>query len=420
MRLLKNKQFFALFAGRILTNIADSIYYIAAMWIVYDLTGNAFYTGLAGFLTSVPWALQFLTGPLVDKWATKSILVWTQALQGVLIAIIPLLALFDQLTVFWVLVLLPIVSMIQQFVYPAQTKVLPQIVKRGELVTANTYFSFAYQGIDFILNAIAGVFVAIIGVVWLFAMDSLLFILAAMLFMALRIPKKVDGPGTSATLLENVAQYKMELRLGFSYVFRSVLGLFTLGAIVTNFAIGGIMALLPAFADLQSGPALYGYYLAVLSIGGLLGSALAPGIQHLRMGTFYIVAFSAATVCWIISAWSTTPVISLIFFGLVWLPVGVSNIIVPSAIQATIPANFIGRVNSVSVSMSTASMPLGSLLAGYLGTIVDLRIAFLFFGLILFFEVIIWLCHPTLRQMPKISELTAESLRLPAIKEEQS
>lgn len=132
MKLLSNSDFLTLFAGRILTNMADSIYYIAAMWIVYDLTGNAFYTGLAGFLTSLPWALQFFTGPLVDKWATKSVLVWTQFLQGILLSVIPLLAMLDWLTVTAVLILLPIISMIQQFVYPAQTKALPQIVKKDE------------------------------------------------------------------------------------------------------------------------------------------------------------------------------------------------------------------------------------------------------------------------------------------------
>lgn len=418
MRLLTNKQFFILFLGRILTNIADSIYYIAAMWIVYDLSGNAFYVGLAGFLTSLPWALQFLTGPLVDKWPTKSVLVWSQSLQAVLLMVIPLLALLDQLTVFWVLVLLPIVSMIQQFVYPAQTKALPQIVEKEELVPANTYFSFAYQGIDFILNAVAGVFVTIVGVVWLFTIDSLLFAIAAMLFVTLRIPGNVGKTKAKVSVMKRVSQYRLELKSGFKYVVRSVLGLFTLGTMVTNFAIGGIMALLPAFADMQGGSSLYGFYLAALSIGGLLGSTLAPRIQHIRIGIFYIVSFSLATVCWIIAVSSVSPVISLIFFGLVWLPVGASNIIVPSAIQATIPTGFIGRVNSVSVSMSTVSMPFGSILAGYLGTIIDLRLVFLLFGLVLFFEVIIWLSHPVLRKMPNISELDAKALRLPEVHEE--
>ena len=62
-------------------------------------------------------------------------------------------------------------------------------------------------------------------------------------------------------------------------------------------------------------------------------------------------------------------------------------------------------------------MPFGSLLAGYLATILDLRFVFLLFGLVPLFEVVIWLGHPVLRKMPKISELDREALRLPDIQE---
>jgi len=79
MHLLRNPSFLLLWSGRVVTNIADSIYYIAAMWLVYDLTGDAFYTG--------------------------------------------------SLPVIMVLSILPIVSFIQQFVYPAQTKLLPEVVR---------------------------------------------------------------------------------------------------------------------------------------------------------------------------------------------------------------------------------------------------------------------------------------------------
>ncbi|MGA9230563.1 MAG: MFS transporter, partial [Exiguobacterium oxidotolerans] len=63
--LLKNRNFMFLLAGRLVTNIGDSLYYIAAMWLVHDIGQSAFYTGLAGFVILSPKALQFLAGPLV-------------------------------------------------------------------------------------------------------------------------------------------------------------------------------------------------------------------------------------------------------------------------------------------------------------------------------------------------------------------
>lgn len=54
MEILKNRNFLLLFVGRILTNIGDSLYAVAAMWLVYDLGGSTLYTGLAGFLSILP------------------------------------------------------------------------------------------------------------------------------------------------------------------------------------------------------------------------------------------------------------------------------------------------------------------------------------------------------------------------------
>lgn len=66
--LWKNKNFLILFLGRMITNIGDSLYYVASMWLVYQLGGSSFYSGIAGFLILLPMGLQFLTGPFVDRF----------------------------------------------------------------------------------------------------------------------------------------------------------------------------------------------------------------------------------------------------------------------------------------------------------------------------------------------------------------
>ncbi|WP_290816516.1 hypothetical protein [Halovivax sp.] len=47
-QLLRNGTFARLLGGRLVTNAGDSLYYVAAMWLVYDLAGSSFYAGLAG------------------------------------------------------------------------------------------------------------------------------------------------------------------------------------------------------------------------------------------------------------------------------------------------------------------------------------------------------------------------------------
>lgn len=59
-----------------MTNAGDGLSYVAATWLVYDLTGSPFFTGPATFLVLGPAALQF--GPLVDRWPLGRVLVWTR------------------------------------------------------------------------------------------------------------------------------------------------------------------------------------------------------------------------------------------------------------------------------------------------------------------------------------------------------
>ncbi|HEY4391601.1 MAG TPA: MFS transporter, partial [Paenibacillus sp.] len=67
MEIFKNRNFSVLFVGRILTNIGDNLYAVAAMWLVYNLGGSTLYTGLAGFLSILPRIIQLFSGPMIDR-----------------------------------------------------------------------------------------------------------------------------------------------------------------------------------------------------------------------------------------------------------------------------------------------------------------------------------------------------------------
>ncbi len=270
MDILKNRNFLLLFLGRIFTNIGDSLYYVAAMWLVYKLSGNPFYSGLAGFLTLLPSALQFLTGPFVDRWPIKNTLVITQVLQCILILIIPITHYFDLLTVQLLLIIMPIVAFIEQFAYPAQSKALPLLLHKKQLLKGNSLFSFAYQGIDLICTTLSGILVALFGAITLYVIDSFTFAITALLFFSLKMPKQTAANGTSLS----TKQYFSDLKEGFSIVFRSLMGVFLIGSVVANFSIGMTMAILPSFADSLGGVKSYGFFLAAISAGSLIGALI--------------------------------------------------------------------------------------------------------------------------------------------------
>ncbi|PFZ88963.1 MFS transporter [Bacillus wiedmannii] len=404
MDILKNPNFLLLFLGRIFTNIGDSLYYVAAMWLVYKLSGNPFYSGLAGFLTLLPSALQFLTGPFVDRWSIKNTLVITQVLQCMLILIIPITHYFDLLTVQLLLIIMPIVAFIEQFAYPAQSKALPLLLHKTQLLKGNSLFSFAYQGIDLICTTLSGILVALLGAITLYVIDSITFAITALLFFSLKMPKQAE---TNTSL--STKQYFSDLKEGFSIVFRSLMGVFLIGSVVANFSIGMTMAILPSFADSLGGVKSYGFFLAAISAGSLIGALFSSWVGKRNVGRVSIIGFATGAIFWFLSTIVPFQWLSILLFGLAWIPIGATNILFATISQIAIPNQYLGRINSVMRSMGTIAMPLGSLIGGYAANVFSSQLIFALASIGILFISLVWLLHPKLRALPKADEITADT-----------
>ncbi|WP_158058360.1 MFS transporter [Halorussus halophilus] len=410
----ENRTFRRLFAGRLVTNAGDSLYYVAAMWLVYDLGGSAFYTGLAGALTLGPQALQFLAGPLVDRWKISRTLVGTQLLQAVLVLVVPIAHFTGHLSVGLVLVVMPVLALCNQFVYPAETAALPRVVEDEELVDANSAFSFAYQGVDLAFNAAGGVLVAAVGAVAIYTLDAVTFALAAGLFAVARIPSSGDGdeveldanPDTEeAEEQAPLTEYFDKLQEGIDHVRGTVLVPVIAGSVVVNFTIGATMAVLPAFAAERGGPETYGLLLAAITGGMLVGALVASPLKRRSLYVLSATGFAVGGVLWFAALAVPQTLGTVALFALAWVPVGVTNVVFAAFKQSVVPDHLLGRVSSVGVSAGTAAAPLGSLLGGTVADAWTPTLVVAATGLGFLFLTFYWVVHPSLRGMPALSDI---------------
>jgi hypothetical protein len=249
LNLYKNRPFIKLLGGRLVTNIGDSLYAVAAMWLVQDLSHSTFYTGLAGFLTMFPQALQFLTGPIVDRSSNIKILLMSQMVQFVLVITIPVFYFLGILNLYWVLIVMPIVSFVDQFAFPAQSNLLPKLIPKEQLAAGNAWMSMAYQGADLVFNSMAGVLIGLIGAIYMYMLDSVTFILAFLLFMTIKVPNDAKKSSTAQTIREKLKTYFSSLKEGVDFVIKSVLKWLFIIAVIANFIIGMSFAVLPELAD---------------------------------------------------------------------------------------------------------------------------------------------------------------------------
>ncbi|WP_439028278.1 MFS transporter [Haloarchaeobius sp. DT45] len=423
MTLRTNHSFVRLFAGRLVTNMGDSLYFVAAMWLVYDLTGNEFYSGLAGFLTLAPSAFQAFAGPLVDRWDLRRLLVGTQLVQAVLILAVPVAHYFGSLSVWVVLVVMPLLSLLNQVVYPAESAALPRVVEKEELVQANSLFAMAYQGVDAVFNALGGLLVAAFGAVAIFVFDSVTFLAAALLFASLRLPAASDdGAATDAdadAIADGVAAdggsestsegeetgYLADLTEGFAYVRGSILSTLLAGSLVINFTLGAAIAAMPSYGDSLGGAGVYGLLVAGMGGGMLVGALVAGKLDDLAFGRLLVGSMAFAGVVWLVALELSWTPATVGLMALAFVPNGVANVLLVSMVQSLVPEALLGRVMAVAGSLSAVATPFGALAGGALAATFGPATAMALTGCGFLFLASYWLAIPALRRLPAVGEV---------------
>ena len=405
-----------------ITNVGDSLYLIGALWLVHDLTGSTLFTGAAGFLLRAPQIVQFLFGPLVDRWDLRRTLIGTQLVQGIFVLALPIAGVLDMLTVWLVLALIPTLSLVSRMQVPAQTAMLPRIVEDEQLVQANSLFQMSGRTLDIAVNAVAGVLIAVVGVTQLFVIDAVTFGIAALLFLGVNVRGIEEDSGQPVAAADGgepvddeesaFDEYLADLTEGLSYLRGSLLMYLALGGMIANFGAGMMTAVFPAFADSFGGAEMYGFLMASMATGMFVGAVVSSVADDLPYGLFAIVGHLVAGVCVAGAVLAQHRYITpaLLFVGLI--PIGAANVMVGSVLQSAVSDQYMGRVSSAFNSLTTMTLPVGSLAGGVIGGVFSPTVALCVLAVFIMSLAGYFLLNADLRSLPSVAEIDATTLQL--------
>ncbi len=399
-----NETFLRLFGGRVVTNVGDSLYYVAAMWLVYDITGSTALTGLIGFLTGLPRSVRFLFGPIADRYELRWLFVATQVVQGVGVAVIPIAAATGWFSVWLLVAVAPVLSLLNQLVYPATSAAVPFVVDEDDLVTANSLLAATGQGTDAVFNAVGGVLIGVVGAMALFTADVVTFGIAVVLFAGVTVDRPQQTTETG---------YVDEIRHGIEYLRGTTIIKIYATSMVANLGAGAVFAVLPAFADALGGAATYGYLLSAVAAGTLVGALGASVVDGYPCSTLRIVGSGVSSLAFagVVLVPSVPATLTLAFLGTV--PIGANNVLVASLVQSTVDDQLLGRVLSIVQSLTTATLPLGNLLGGVLGDAVSAGGVILLLAGFQAMLLLVYVFDADLRSIPSVADADPADLRLP-------
>ena len=181
-RLFRNPSFVLLWSGQTVSVFGDAFFNLAVMWVVWSETQSTLQTAILQAIWHLPDVIFApLAGVLADRWDRKAIMVTTSlAAAAVVGAVALLLVLIGHLSPIIAFIAIFKLNSLTSFMNPARASVMPSVVGRDLLTTAQGLFSTARETASLVGSAAAGLLIAAASAVWALVVDAASFLCVAL------------------------------------------------------------------------------------------------------------------------------------------------------------------------------------------------------------------------------------------------
>ena len=334
----------------------------AQSWLVYRLTGSAFFLGLVSFAGSLP-ALAFspFSGVLADRFKRRKILLTTQILciiQALILIILYFTGIINKWHVLFLAVFLGIAN---SFDITARQTFIPLLVNRNDLSNAIALNSSMFNAARIIGPAVSGMIIASFGEGICFILNFLSYLPIIFFLCSVKTDKQE---------IKEFSSSLTHLKEGIDFALNTapIKNLLILLGIFSFFGMS-FMTLLPIFSDqiLGMGARGLGILMSSSGIGAVIG-ALFLAARKKIFGIKKIIAVCSliASLCLILFSYSRNYIFSILLLFVIGFCFIIINAGTNTAIQAMSPDPLRGRIIGLYSMMFLGMFPFGSLLTGYL------------------------------------------------------
>ena len=363
LRAFRHRSFRLFFLGQGVSQFGTWLQLIATSWLIYRLTGSAFYLGLASFALQIPFlVLAPMAGVWVDRLPKRTVLRTTNSIAlAQSLAMLALVA-TGQIQPWQLIAGNLVLGVVNAFDSPARQSFLIELVEgRADLPNAIAFQSMLMNGARFVGPMIGGAVIALGGEVWGFALNSASYLAILAALAVLRVqPRAPQAEGK---------QWLAGLTEGFRWAYGflpSRRALLLLAAV--SVGVQPLQALAPFFArDVFGGDSqTLGWLIGAGGFGavsGMLYLALRPSVRGLLSVIGWAAAAAGAAVIgftWCTQLWPALLLVYASGMGIM-LTAGSINTILQTIVEDRLRA----RIAAIYIMSFLGVSPLGALAAGW-------------------------------------------------------
>lgn len=382
--LLRQRNFGLLWLGGLISMIGNWVLLAALPYYIYEQTGSALASSALLIAYVLP-ALLFgsMAGVFVDRWDRKRTMVVANLIQGTFTLLLLLVVSKDLLWIAYGVAFIQ--STLSTFSGPAENALLPLLVGEEHLQSANAMNTLNDNLARLIGTPIGGALIGAFGLKSVVILDSVSFLIAAVLIMLIAAetkPKRTAGEVVTGAA-ESWKAFWRDWRDGLQLAWndRVIAALFLVAGIAT---LGDsiLSALLVPFVNdvVKAGSLGFGLLLAVRGIGGLLGG-LVIGQLGRRLAPIPLLVLSNITTGLLLLLGFNVPVFSLmlILVSLLGITAVAAMTSQSTLLQKNVPDQYRGRIfgafGSSAALLGLAGTALGGLAGDSLGIVPVLNLS---------------------------------------------
>ncbi|MCS0824792.1 MFS transporter [Cytobacillus firmus] len=386
---LKSRGFVALWLGTAISELAGAFGTFCNSILIYDMTGSKLALGSMWLLYFIPSIiLQLVSGPFIDKWSRKRIMIFSQWTRSVIFLFLLLSLVSGNIESWHIYAVQIVIGLLAPFYVPASQAITPTIVLKEQLSTANAYIDGTSRLMMFLAPVSGGIVIEYIGIKPTMLIVTVLLTLSG--FFLLWVKEHRTTKEIRSTWLEQFME-------GISYFFKERrivwLGVF-LGFV--QFGVGVTMVInLPYIIDILDGSYNdYGLFMAGFPFGYVLGALVVGKVKYKSRRMIMLGALVIGGLTYV-----SLGVISNIYFAIfVEVIAGIAmaffNVHNTTINQQTVPNHLMGKVFSVRLVIIRGVMPLGVLVGGVVSELWGIRPLFILIGTLISSAAIIGIVFP--------------------------
>lgn len=365
-RLLRqNDSFRNLWYGQVVSELGDWLNSIAIYALILKLSDSGMAMAGAMMAKLLPIVLiSPVAGVIVDRISRKTVMIVSDLLR--FIVVLGFLFVESQDTLWLIYALVIIGISLSGFFEPARSAIIPSLVPKEHLVTANALSGSTWSVMLAFGAALGGVVVSLFGIRVAFIVDACTFLLSA--WFISKIPSEAKPSGEPKK--KNGYQELVDaIRFLIAEPVLLVLTLLKSGLAV----VGGIMTLIPLMASQAlSKPASLSLGIGILYSARGLGAALGPllvkrifgetaaVLQWAIAGAFFLKAVSYLFLANAHNLWTLSLGVAAatLFGSIIW-------VFSSALIHLSTPDPYLGRVFSFELAMMTLVMGISNWGVGF-------------------------------------------------------